>query len=639
MALTDEQLEIISDVLIPLFQYLEHEVIVDVANRIKNSLAYTRTAELEAESMQRLGYSPVKIRAAVMKLLKADAEFQKVVANNTLEHKKEVKRILQDIMKAAQSEKDDILSKTADLSYLDDLGIWEQGGKQLTENSFLPQLVDAMRQQTKEVFKNISRTTGFKTMSGYEAMESLYQKELDKAMIKVCTGTFSRDQIVYDTVHNLASSGLRTIDFASGKSMQLDTAVKLAVRTGAHQLAGKITDKNIEQTGENLVYVSKHWGARNTGTGHANHELWQGKVYFIKEGQDYSEEAKRIGQDRITDLWYATGYSADGSHENDPVGLDGYNCRHNHYVWFEGISNFPQEDPEPEPVTINGKTYDYYAITQKQRSMERAVRGMKREREALKTLNMDTKEISTKIKQKIREYEEFCNTAKVDAKNNRLRYECGTSDLKKTEAWKRYSEMPSAKSNNVGQQVFFDENKDYNIKLEGYSPQITSSLSQAAKEVAIEGSRTGYEHMALVDMDNGEIVCRHTDNLQNQVGGKELYDYLKAHSTSKYAFIHNHNRATELSLGDIELMANNEQIIAIAAVRNDGIISVVKSNGKHTTDFLPLRYDEELSEYRLKKYGKRVPMEKYAEYSLASELFLRSLAIEEFSDGGMIIYE
>ena len=62
MALTDEQLEIISEALLPLFQYLEKEVIIDVANRIKKSLAYTRTAELKAESMQRMGYSPVQIR-------------------------------------------------------------------------------------------------------------------------------------------------------------------------------------------------------------------------------------------------------------------------------------------------------------------------------------------------------------------------------------------------------------------------------------------------------------------------------------------------------------------------------------------------------------------------------------------------
>ena len=449
MALTDEQLEYISDALIPLFQYLEEQVIIDVANRIKESMAYTRTAELEAVNMRKLGYSPARIRKEAMKLLKSDPEYRKLVAKNTLEHKKKVRKLLQSIMKSAQAAKDKILSRAADLSFLDDLRVWKQGGKELTDRSFLPQLVDAARQQTSETLKNMTKTTGFKTMSGFEAVENLYQRELDKAMIKICSGTFSREQVVYDVVHSLAESGLRTIDFSSGYSMQLDTAVKLAIRTGAHQLSGKIMDADILQTGVNLVYVSRHWGARNTDTGHANHEQWQGKVYFIKDGTDYSEEAKRIGQDRIMSLWYATGYSVDGSKANDPLGLYGFNCRHKHHPWFIGVSELTPEDPEPEAVTINGRTYDYYAIEQKKRSMERRIRAMKREREAMKALNMDTKQISKSIKQKIYDYENFCDTAKVKSDINRLRYESDTSDLKKTEAWKKYEEYTATEKKEV----------------------------------------------------------------------------------------------------------------------------------------------------------------------------------------------
>ena len=639
MALTDKQLEIISEALLPLFQYLETQVIIDVTNRIKNTLAYTRSAELLAESMQKLGYSPAKIRYEAMKLLKADAAFEKAVAQNTLEHKKKVKELLTEILGIAQEEKDGILKDAVDLSFLDDLGIWQQGRTELTDNSFLPQLVAAIQKQTAGELKNLTGTTGFKTMSGFEPMESLYRKELDKAMIKVCTGTYTREQVLYDVVHNLADSGLRTIDFASGYSMQLDTAVRVAMRTGAHQIAGKVTDKNIEKTGVNLVRVSTHWGARNEGTGHANHAEWQGKVYFIKGGVDYEEEADRIGQDSISDLWQATGYSIDGAHENDPLGLYGYNCRHRHYPWFEGISEFPKEDPEPKPVTINGKTYDYYAITQKQRSMERSIRALKREKEAIKALDMDTKEIKARIKRRIGQYEDFSEAAKVEPKYNRLRYECGTSDLKKTEAWKKYAEMPIAKSNGIGEKVFYDDTKDYTIDLRGYSAEINASLSEAAKEVAIKGSETGYEYMALVDLDKNEIVCRHTDELPSQVGGRVLYDYLKAHPNSNYAFIHNHNTATELSLGDIELVVNNQQINIVAAVRNDGIITVVESNGKKVSDFLPLRYDSQRTKYKEEKYGKIVPSERSAEYLLNIELFTRDLAIEEFSKEGMIIYE
>lgn len=436
--LTDEQLEYISAAIVPLFQYLEKEVIADIARRIAKTLTYSRTAELQAIAMMKLGYSPARIRKEAMKMLNADPDFRKAVAKNTLEYKREVRKIINDITKAAYKANEEIVAGAGNMSWANDLSVWKEAGKELTDNSYLKELMDAFTAQTNGELKNMTQTTGFKTMSGYESIENAYRRELDKAVIKICSGTFSQDKVVRDVVHDLAQSGLRSIDFASGYSMQLDTAARLAVRTGCHQLAGKIQDESIKQTGENLVYVSKHWGARNTGTGHANHEQWQGRVYYIKEGKDYSEEAKRIGQNYIADLWRATGYSVDGVHESDPTGLYGYNCRHRHYVWFEGASSLPKEQAEPKPVTIDGKTYDYYAMTQKMRAMERSIRALKREKEAEVALGNDTRELQVKIKEKTAKYKEFCKTCGVPEETSRLRYECGTADLKKTKAWKNF---------------------------------------------------------------------------------------------------------------------------------------------------------------------------------------------------------
>lgn len=436
--LSDEQLDILSEAIQPLFQYLEKEVIADIARRIQKTLTYSRTAENQAVAMRNLGFSPARIRKEAMKLLNADAEYRKAVARNTLEYKKEIKKIIENIVKEAYIANTDIVANAGNMAWVDDLAVWKDAGKKLGNNSFLSQLAESFSTQTAGALKNMTQTTGFKTMSGYEGVADAYRRELDKAVIKICSGTFSQDKVIKDVVHNLAQNGLRTIDFESGYSMQLDTAAALAVRTGCHQLAGRVQDKDIEQTGENLVYVSKHWGARNTGTGHANHEQWQGKIYYIKPGENYKEEAERIGQNYIMDLWYATGYSSDGSHANDPLGLYGYNCRHNHYVWFIGASTFPEEQAEPEPVTINGKTYDYYAMTQKMRYMERGVRALKREKEALEALGMDTTEIKAKIRRRTAEYKEFCGACRVPEKTSHLRYECSTSDLKKTDAWKKY---------------------------------------------------------------------------------------------------------------------------------------------------------------------------------------------------------
>lgn len=464
--LSKQQIEIIAEELVPLFNYLEREVILDIAERISMAMAYTRTAELKAISMRALGYSPARIRKECMKLLNADEKYRKAVAKNTLEHKREVRRLLNEILREAIRKSGEVLKDAADTSYLNDLSIWKAAGMKLTDDSFLPQLVKAFEKQTRREFKNLTRTTGFRSVSGYETVESAYKRELDKAVIKVCSGTFGKEEVIRDTIHNLAASGLRTVKFESGYSMNLDTAVRNAVRTGVHQMQAKMMDENIRQTGVEYVYVPKHWGARNKGTGHANHEAWQGKVYAVAAG-DHTGEAQRIGYHTIEELYEATGYSADGSRENDPLGLHGYNCRHTHRPWFAGISDltdFP-EDPEPAPVTIGGKTYDYYAVTQKMRSMERGVRALKKEREALRAMDLDTKEIDYKIRRRTEAYKDFCKAAKVKEKSERLRYECSRDNLRRSKAWREMEKEQDGLAKDRGNGTLGTETEEKGIEV------------------------------------------------------------------------------------------------------------------------------------------------------------------------------
>lgn len=412
-----------------------------MARRIAKTMTYTRTAEIQAAAMRDLGYSPARIRKEAMKILRADKQYREQVAKNTLEYKKKIKQLINDITKNAYREGDKLVSDAGLMAWIDDLRVWKSEGKSLKDRNFLNQMVEAIAEQTKGELKNLTQTTAFRTMSGIESIKNLYQNELDKATIKICSGTFSQEQVVKECIHSLAQSGLRTVNFDSGRTMQLDTAAKLAIRTGCHQLASKILNKNMELTGCNLVYISEHEGARNKGEGIANHEEWQGKVYYVKPGKDYKDEAERVGQDSIEDLWEKTGYSADGAHENDPRGLHGYNCRHSSSVWFEGVSQKPAPIKKPEPITYEGVTYDRYAVTQKMRSMERGIRALEREKAALTSLGMDTKELDVKIKEHIRKYGRFCDAAKVPPSDANIRYDGSASDLTKTKAYNKYQEM------------------------------------------------------------------------------------------------------------------------------------------------------------------------------------------------------
>lgn len=436
--LSEEQLDVLSGALVPLYQHLEAWVIADVARRIRNTMMYTRTTELEVQALQKLGYSPARVRAEVMRILRADKAFQKQVEENTLHFKREVAAKLAEITAATQKAGAEVVSSAGEMSWKDDISLWDSAGVDLKEDGTLKQIVEAMQKQTRGELKNLTRTTGFRTASGMEPVKEVYQKELDKALVKVSGGAVTKEQCVREAVQELARSGLRTIDYDSGRSYQLDTASRMCVNTAAGQLAAQVCNANIQKTEVTLVQVSAHWGARDKGEGIKNHKEWQGKVYSI-DGQLHPEEEKRIGME-IRDLQECTGYSVqEGS--GDIEGLHGVNCRHNHHPFFEGISTPVKYDPEPEAKEINGRMYSYYDMTQGMRRREREIRALKREKEALDTLGEDAEEVRAKIRQKTKEYNSFCDECGLRWKPERLRVESGTTDITKTQAWKDYQKI------------------------------------------------------------------------------------------------------------------------------------------------------------------------------------------------------
>jgi len=436
--LSENQLEIISEAITPLFDYLEHEIIADIARRIAKTLTYSRTAELEAISLKKLGFSPNKIREKAMEILRADKAFQKAVEDNTIEYKREVKKLIDKTVEKAKKAGDELIASAGNMSWVDDMRVWESGGETLTNDSFLNTLVKAFQMQSTGEVLDLSKSMGFKAISGWESIENLYRTELNKALIKVTSGAYSQSQVVRDTIHTLAQSGLRGVDYASGRSVQLDSAVRLSVRTASYQLAAQIQKQNIQNTDVNLVYVSQHENARNEGTGIENHMEWQGKVYYVEPGIDYTEEAKRIGQDSIGDLYENTGYSLDNVHVSNPLGLYGYNCRHRLHPWWIGASQKPEQIAPRPIVKWNDRELDGYAQSQEMRRMERNIRNLKREREALSTLKEPLEQINARISEHENIYRTFCYKCNQRPLWDRCSYECGTSDLTKTEAWKRY---------------------------------------------------------------------------------------------------------------------------------------------------------------------------------------------------------
>lgn len=403
MALTSEQIELLTDkYIVDLYNDMEREVIGDIARRLRKAERFTETAELQAKFMHEQGYSPAKIRAEVMNMVSSDPEYQRFLAENTKEYKQMVKREIRQTVKEAQRAGNELVAEAGDMAWNDDLQMWAEHGVDLKKPSTLSQMMTAFKKQTNETLRNITRTTGFKgTDMGTVGILNAFQKEMDLAVLKTASGTFSYQKAVNDCIKGMARSGLRTIDYAAGRSYTLDTAARMIVRTSVSQLAGKVTEMNMELTGTEYVYVDAHAGAR------PEHALWQGKVYT------YNGVPTREYPDFVD----STGYG-------EVDGLKGVNCTHNFYPHWPGASVIP-EFHEPAPVEIDGKEYTRYDATQEQRKMERQIRELKRERQAqIDSGQPDAQEvdkINSKLKTKTTEYKQFSEEAGLRTKPDRLK--------------------------------------------------------------------------------------------------------------------------------------------------------------------------------------------------------------------------
>lgn len=379
------------------------------------------------------GYSAEKIQMEVMKRLRADKEFQMEVAENTKAYKDKIQKIIDKTVKEAQNAGNELVAEAGNMAWNNDLSMWREHGADLRQPNNMIQLITAFQMQTAGQLRNLTGSMGFKnTILGTTGILNAYQREMDLALLKVATGAFSYDRAVNDCVHRLAQSGLRSVDYASGKSYQLDTAARMSVRTGISQLAGKIMEENLKSMNHDLVITSQHRGSR------PEHAPWQNRVF------SYSGKSKKY-----PDFVKETGYGT-------VTGLKGANCAHDFYPYWEGIDTIPDDLKEPDPVIVNGKEYNYYKASQQQRKMEREIRATKREIEAQKAISGDIKDLQAWLRKQTADYYKFSADAGIKPKDNRLRVQRGTSTFKGTSNGKsvvKYDNSDIIKTRDLSQYI------------------------------------------------------------------------------------------------------------------------------------------------------------------------------------------
>lgn len=220
--------------------------------------------------------------------------------------------------------------------------------------------VNATASNTKNIFTNLSNTTaiGFRVMDldgtvRYEGFKTYYHNLVDQAIAEVGTGQTSYGSAVRNALKQTADSGIRVLDYQSGYSRRLDSAMRQNVLDGVKDIAHEVATRTGEEFGADGVEIDAHNYCAE------DHLPYQGKQYKNKEFEDIQASLPRqFGQ---------------------------WNCRHTVYPIILGLSEplytederQAMKEQSTEKIEFEGKQYTRYEATQLQRRIETSVRQSK----------------------------------------------------------------------------------------------------------------------------------------------------------------------------------------------------------------------------------------------------------------------
>ena len=334
--LSEEQIAALPLPLVKHFRNLETSIIEKICERLGKIGSLNATDIQKLHELQNIGYDLQAI--------------QKEIA---------------DTLDKSYGEIYDIFSAASEIEY-------ENGAKayfDLTGNKFTPfnqntqlqNLVESIRRSTYGLFENISATKAIGLTDRFGQFNLLgesYQGAVDYAILQVRTGQSNFYSVMRQTVKSFADNGLTHVEYETGYRRRIDSSVRQAILGGQKELSKRQAEMIGEQIGANGWEITWHSGYRTSPPAPRAHDFG-GKQFT------FGEFAKQ-----------------------DIGGMmDEYNCYHRKFPIIVGVSK-PAYSPEQlaelnaaENTTHNwnGKDYNRYEATQKQRQYETAIRRKKDE--------------------------------------------------------------------------------------------------------------------------------------------------------------------------------------------------------------------------------------------------------------------
>lgn len=352
MSLTPKQLTKLSQTVVDLYIAIENELLINMANVIKQDRELLLTAEDGTD------YEFWRIRQ-LNKIGGLTNQNIKTIAKYAGKAPKEVKLMLESAAAVAIDHVEPTLQQAVNL------GLLVANAPSPKTSVALLSILSTYEQQALNTL-NLTNTTIL------NQSQQAYLDVINQTVGKVLAGNITPQQALRQTVSSWAERGIPALIDKRGAKWSTEAYVSMVTRTTSNNVANNMQFERMNQYGSDLIEVSSKLGAR------PRCEPFQGKIY------------SRNGTHTKYPAFSTTSYG-------EPAGLLGINCGHVIYPFIEGLNTqtyTPYDSKENDRV---------YKESQVQRKLERSIRKAKQEMRVLQAMGDTVGAVETKKKVSIQQ--------------------------------------------------------------------------------------------------------------------------------------------------------------------------------------------------------------------------------------------
>lgn len=282
------------------------------------------------------------------------------------------------------------------------------------EMGALKSKIKALSLMTKGTYMNLANTSvlGFWLNDRFYNIKDAYNYAIDQAILSITQGKDTFDNQMYSLLKQFGNSGVRTIDYESGVSRRLDSALRMNLREGIrelHNTTQEVIGKEFDADG---VEITVHENPAK------DHEDLQGRQFSYEEFEKLQNNQPAKDYKGIT-----------YTHEHRPISK--LNCYHNVRAIILGVNEPQYTNEQLEQIKqrnnkgfeFEGKHYTMYEGTQLQRRLETEIR--KQKESQILGVSANNKELISDAQQKITQlthkYRDLCKASGLSSYNERMR--------------------------------------------------------------------------------------------------------------------------------------------------------------------------------------------------------------------------